>query len=176
MGNFYRTLGNYPKAEECYLKASEHFGEMFRQNPEANRMDQSRILNTMGFFYYTTGDYARAEDYYFRSLEHRMLLYERNPGVYAASVAQVDINLSLLYTTTREYDKALEFIDQAIALTPDDADCYDSRGEILLKMGDTKGALKMWKKVLEVNPDYLSENKEGTELYNGLKQLGLIKE
>ncbi|MBR5019606.1 MAG: tetratricopeptide repeat protein [Bacteroidales bacterium] len=175
MGNFYRTVGNYPKAEECYLKAADHFGEMFRQNPEANRMDQSRILNTLGYFYYTIHDYSRAEECYFRSLEHRQLLYERNPGVYGGAVAQSQINLSLLYMATQKYDKALESIDKAIALTPDDADCYDSKGEILLKKGDTKGALKMWKKVLEVNPDYLSENKEGTELYNGLKQKGLIK-
>ena len=176
MGNFYRTVGNYEKAEACYLKAKEHFGEQFRRNPDAGRMDQSRILNTLGFFYYTIQDYARAEEYYFRSLEHRMLLYDRNPGVYGAAVAQVRINLALLYTTTQEYDKALESIDKAIALTPDDPECYDSRGEILLKKGDEKGALKMWKKVLELDPDYLSRNKEGTELYNGLKQKGLIKE
>ena len=67
-------------------------------------------------------------------------------------------------------------IDEAIKLQPGDADCYDTRGEILLKKGDTKAALKMWKKVLEINPDYLSDYKEGTELYNGLKQKGLITE
>ena len=54
--------------------------------------------------------------------------------------------------------------------------CPKCGGEILLKKGDEKGALKMWKKVLELDPDYLSRNKEGTELYNGLKQKGLIKE
>lgn len=176
MGNFYRTVGNYAKAEECYLKASEHFGEMFRQNPEANRMDQSRILNTLGFFYYTTKDYARAEEYYYRSLEHRLLLYEQNPGVYGDYVAQIWVNLALLYAATEVYDKALESIDKAIVLIPDDPDCYDFKGETLLKTGDTKGALKMWKKVLEISPNYLSEHEEGSELYNGLKERGLIKE
>ena len=176
MGNFYRTLENYSKAEECYLKAKEHFTEMFNRNPDAHRMDMSRILNTMGYFYYTVQDYVKSEEYYFKSLEHRMILYERNPGVYNAAVAQVQINLSLLYSTTGQYDKALEAIDKAIALTPDDADAYDSKGEILLKKGDTKGALKMWKKVLELDPDYLSRNAGGTNLSNGLKEKGLIKE
>jgi len=103
-------------------------------------------------------------------------LYERNPGVYNAAVAQVQINLSMLYSTTGQYDKALEAIDKAIAMTPDDADAYDSRGEILLKKGDTEGALQMWKKVLEMDPEYLSKNQGGTNLSNGLKEKGLIKE
>lgn len=176
MGNFYRSLGNFAKSEECYLKAYEHFEELFKRNPDANRMNMSRILNSLGFFYYKTHDYARAEEYYYRSLEHRQLLYERNPGVYSSSLAQLWINLTLLYLDTQDYDKALESIDEAIKLKPGDADCYDTRGEILLKKGDTKGALKMWRKVMEINPDYLSEYKEGTELYNGLKEKGLIKE
>ncbi len=176
MGNFYRTLENYPKAEECYLKAKEHFTEMFDRNPDAHRLDYSRILNTMGFFYYTIHDYARAEEYYLLSLEHRMLLYDRNPGVYGSYVAQVQINLSLLYSATQDYDKALEAIDKAIALTPEDAETYDTKGEILLKTGDTEGALKMWEKVLELYPDILSHIEDGTELYKGLKQKGLIKD
>ena len=176
LGNFYRTLGNYAKAEECYLQALAHFEELFRQNPEVNRMDLSRILNSLGYFYYIVHDYARAEEYYNRSLEHRLLLYERNPAVYGSSLAQLRINLTLLYIATGDYDKALDSIDEAIKLQPGDADCYDTRGEILLKKGDTKGALKMWKKVMEINPDYLSDYKEGTELYNGLKQKGLIQE
>ena len=176
MGNFYRSLGNFAKAEECYLKAYEHFSELFKRNPEANRMDMSRILNTLGYFYYKTQDYARAEEYYKRSLEHRLLLYERNPRVYGSALAQIRINLTLLYIDIQDYDKALESIDEAIKLKPGNADCYDTRGEILLKQGDTKGALKMWKKVMEINPDYLSDYKEGTALYNGLKQRGLITE
>lgn len=176
MGNFYRTVRNYSKAEECYMKAKELFTEMYNQNPNANRMDLARILNTMGFFYYTVEDYPKAEEYYLNSLEHRMILYERNPGVYNAAVAQVQINLSMLYSTTGQYDKALEAIDKAIAMTPDDADAYDSRGEILLKKGDTEGALQMWKKVLEMDPEYLSKNQGGTNLSNGLKEKGLIKD
>ena len=176
MGNFYRTAAKYDKAEECYLKAAEHFTEMFRRNPDANRLDMSRIQNTMGFFYYTVQDYDKAEECFARSLENRMMLYDRNPDAYGGYVAQVQINRSLLYTATGDYDRALDAIDKAIALSPDDPENYDSRGDILLKKGDTKGALKMWKKVLELDPDFLSEHKEGTDLYKGLKEKGLIKE
>ncbi|MCR5709158.1 MAG: tetratricopeptide repeat protein [Bacteroidales bacterium] len=175
MGNFYRTIGSYDKAEECYLKAYGYFLESFNRNPDVGRMDLSRIQNTLGFFFYTTQDYAKAGEYYFQSLENRLLLYDKNPGVYASYVAQVRLNLALLYEATLDYDKAMESIDQAIALSPEDPEMYDTKGEILLKKGDTKGALKMWKKVVELYPDVLSDNPEGTGLYNGLKQKGLIK-
>ena len=36
-------------------------------------------------------------------------------------------------------------------------------------------ALFMWKKVMELNPAFLEENPNGTNLYNGLKRLNLIE-
>ena len=80
------------------------------------------------------------------------------------------------YVQNEDYDDALSVIEKAIALMPEVADYYDSKGEILLKLGDAQGALEMWHKVLELEPEFLSSFPEGTELYNGLKQKGLITE
>ena len=84
-------------------------------------------------------------------------------------------NLSFLYANANQFDEAIETIDEAIALMPDEAVLYDSKGEILLMQGKNEEALEMWKKVLELNPDFLKENQDGTNLSNGLKELGLIE-
>ena len=83
--------------------------------------------------------------------------------------------LAYTYMYTADYVKALATIDEAIALAPEDADLYDSKGEILLAQGNDEGALAMWRKVLELNPDILKDYPDGTVLSNGLKQKGLIE-
>lgn len=58
---------------------------------------------------------------------------------------------------------------------PQEANYYDSKGEILLMHGDEQGALEMWQKVLELDPDFLSKHEGGTDFYKKLKERGLIK-
>ena len=55
---------------------------------------------------------------------------------------------------------------------PEEADGYDSKGEILLMKGDEQEAMKMWKKVLELDPDYLETH--DSDFYKQLKENGLL--
>lgn len=57
---------------------------------------------------------------------------------------------------------------------PVDAEYYDSKGEILLMKGDEQGALEMWRKVMELDPDFLSKYDGETELHRQLKEKGMI--
>ena len=41
--------------------------------------------------------------------------------------------------------------------------------------GDDANALKMWEKVMQIDPDYLIKNNGYSELYKGLKERGHIK-
>jgi tetratricopeptide (TPR) repeat protein len=59
---------------------------------------------------------------------------------------------------------------------PEEANYYDSKGEILLMKGDEQEAVKMWQKVLELDPDFLSKHDGGTPLYGKLKEKGLIEQ
>ena len=70
---------------------------------------------------------------------------------------------------------ALSTINKAIELNPKEANYYDSRGEILLMMGDQKNALKMWQKVMELDPDFLQKHDGSTPFYQKLKENGLLK-
>ena len=79
------------------------------------------------------------------------------------------------YAKSKDYVNAISTIDETISLVPEDANLYDSKGEILLMQGKEQEALKMWKKVLELNPKFLDDYPEGTNLSNGLKAKGLIK-
>ena len=66
--------------------------------------------------------------------------------------------ISYIYADRHEYDKAIAAIDSAIALLPNNANYYDSKGEHLYKMGDKKGAKKMWEKVISLNPGFEKTN------------------
>ena len=79
------------------------------------------------------------------------------------------------YAREKKYEKALETIDRAIALIPEEANLYDSKGEILLMKGDEQEAVKMWQKVLELDPDFLSKHNGETDLHRQLKEKGLIE-
>lgn len=79
------------------------------------------------------------------------------------------------YAKASEFDNAHAAIDKAISLVPENANFYDSKGEILLMQGKNDEALKMWKKVMELNPQYLDGYPDGTNLSNELKKLGLIE-
>lgn len=69
------------------------------------------------------------------------------------------------YDQAREdkYADAIATIDKAIELFPQDPNYYDSKGEILLNMGDKDGAKAMWDKVVSLDPKF-SENKSSLYL------------
>ena len=90
-------------------------------------------------------------------------------------LAQCFNSKAYLYANAADYTQAMSTIDKAIELMPREADFYDSKGEIMLMQGKDQEALKMWQKVLEMNPKFLDDYPEGTNLSNGLKAKGLIK-
>lgn len=83
-------------------------------------------------------------------------------------------NCAYLFAQDNNFSKAFEYVDYAIGLRPSDPDFYDSKGEFYLMRGDADNALKMWEKVIELNPDFLSEFNGHTNLYDGLKERGLL--
>lgn len=176
LGALYRAAWHdNDKAEVYYLQALENYQLSFDQNPDAYRERLARIQSNLGILYRSRRDYAQAEKYFLQSLENRTSLYNQNPDAYRSDLVSTQNRLASLYNARQDYSKAIEYLDKTIALMPEEANNYDTKGEILLKMGDESGALEMWKKTLELDPDFLSRFKDGTDLYNGLKQKGLIQ-
>ena len=84
--------------------------------------------------------------------------------------------MAYLYASQEDFVKAIDVIDEAITLIPKEAYYYDSKGFFLLMKGDKQGALAMWRKVMELDPDFLSKHNGETELHRQLKERGLIDE
>lgn len=65
-----------------------------------------------------------------------------------------DLN-SQAYSEMRQgqFDEAIASIDKAIELLPNDANYYDSKGEILYMKGDIEGAKAMWEKAISLDPE-----------------------
>ena len=175
LGMMYIDIHNFTKSEEYFLKVLESRNYLFSQNPDAYRSDLASIQYNLGLLNYFLNEYAKAEEYYLEALVNFNLLYSQYPDAYREYLVSTLNDLGLLSAQVRNYSKAIEFIDRAITLTPKKADLYDSKGEILLMKGDEQEAVKMWQKVLELDPDFLKKYEGGTELYKQLKEKGLIE-
>ena len=175
LGVLYFDLHDYANSEKYNKLALELREHLFAQNPDAYRNVLAGTQNNLGNLYLVLGDLASSEKYYKLALEHRELLFAQNPDAYRFDLAMTLNNYSLTYSANQKFDEAIEAIDKAISLFSTIADFYDSKGEILLIQGKNQEALSMWKKVLDLNPDFLKDNPDGTNLSNGLKKLGLIE-
>ena len=67
--------------------------------------------------------------------------------------------LSYIYAERKEYDKAIAAIDSAIIIMPNEANYYDSKGELLYHIGDKKEARRTWKKVISLDPNFEKTHK-----------------
>lgn len=74
-----------------------------------------------------------------------------------------------------DYEGAHAYIDAAIEQDPNDANLYDSKGDFYMRQDSVERAMEMWKKVMELNPDFLKYYPNGTELSNELKKRKLIE-
>ena len=71
--------------------------------------------------------------------------------------------IAYIYCNRQQFDKAIATIDQAIETMPEEPNYYDSKGEILYRKGDKKGAKDMWQKVVSLDPDFA--NAHNSTLY-----------
>ena len=175
LGILYSDLHDYASSERYYKLALENYEKLFAANPAAYRADLATTQNNLGALYRALHDYASSERYYKLALENKEKLFAANPAAYRADLASTQNNLGSLYANAADYTQAMSTIDKAIELMPREAVFYYSKGEIMLMQGKEQEALKMWQKVLELNPKFLDGYPEGTDLSNGLKAKGLIK-
>ena len=176
LGSLYDDLHDYAKAEEYFLKVFENYTKLFSQNPERYRYGMAIAQHNLGYIYSKAQNYSKAEEYLRMALENKTVLYNQDSDAYRANLANSYNQLAYLYAHQNNFTKAIETIDQAIELMPEEVNLYDSKGEILLMKGDEQEAVKMWQKVLELDPDFLQKYEGGTDFYKQLKEKGLIED
>ena len=101
-------------------------------------------------------------------------LYKDNPDANLVQLVNICNKLCYAYAAKQDFQKALETIDIAIEACDDEANLYDTKGEILIMSGNTEEALRMWKKVILLEPDFVSEHGD-SELYKQLKSRKMVK-
>ena len=174
LGNLYMGIPDYAKASEHLHKALELGTRLFNNNHDNYRHAIANSEIAMFQYYYMTHDYNKSLDYIVRAIEHTDTLFQQNPDSHIDILTGRLNWLAYTYANVKDYSKAIKAIDRAIKLQPANAILYDSKGEILLMKGDKKGALKMWHKVMELEPDFLTRNTE-TNLHKLLVENGLIQ-
>lgn len=176
LGSIYGHLNDYSTSIQYYKQAIVHYEQMFSANPDAYRKDLAKVQSDLGILYgFAFQDRNNGAKYFMSAIKNYEQLYKQNPTLFVAEYGNTLNNLANMYVGLKKFNESLKAIDKAIALMPDNAGYYDTKGEIFLMQGNNQEALRMWKKVLELSPNFLKDYPNGTGLSNGLKELGLIK-
>lgn len=165
---------DYTKAKEYALMTLENVTQLFNRSPETYRHDLAKVYYFMGYLYSALQDYPKSEENFTKAIEYYTQLYANNPEDYCNNLASIYNGLAYLYAKKKDFTQALETIDCALSIAHEKANYYDSKGEILLMKGDKKKAVKMWRKVLELDPEFLKTHV--SDLYKKLKEQGLIRD
>lgn len=180
LANLYNKRRDNGKSGLYGKKFLENFVILLNQNIDSTY--RADLAITLVFAHDVYHDFYFCEKSLRLALENFKMLAVQNPDAYKEKIMMVEERLekeirdkAVNLNKMAWGDTTTDVIDSAIILLPNEADFYDTKGEILLRQGKNDEALKMWNKVLELNQDFLKENPEGTDLYNGLKKLGLIK-
>lgn len=62
--------------------------------------------------------------------------------------------ISDCYQELGAYSKALDYVNQALQMTPDDLDLISKKADILGESGDIEGAIAEWSKYIDRTPDF----------------------
>jgi tetratricopeptide (TPR) repeat protein len=166
------SLGNLAKASDLFGKAAEA-----SMTPPSSKVDTNAVYNS-AFTALNAGNYARAKQYYNKCLD---LGYTAEGSVFASlsncALAEKDTtaakqyladgmklypdnaniltNLINLYIQMKEDPKKIvELLDEAKAQMPDNPSLYYVEGNILTGVKDFDGALKAYRKSIEIDPNY----------------------
>ena len=193
LGLLHFNLNRHVEAEEEYKEALEIYRGLTKINPveytgyvaktlhDLGLLHYSLIRNAaktlydLGLPYFNLYRFGEAEAEYKEALEIWRRLVKDNSDKYKGYMADSYYGLALLYASLKLYSKTIASINKAIAIMPENAKFYDIKGEILLINDDDQGAVAMWRKVIELDPDFLSKYNGETELHRQLKEKGLIE-
>lgn len=186
-GLLYFYTGQMDKAVELYKEAVKFAEEIVEARPfPLYFTSYAELINNLGYTSYSIGDYKTAEESYLRCIEVAKPFVAKSPFKHLSVLCVAKINLGMLMLKQGRLDefpaiqesywenteKVYRWIGADYKTSY--AAAWDNKGYYALMKGDTEEALSVWKKISEVQPDYLAFNPISL-LYNGLKERGLIE-
>ncbi|UCG91641.1 MAG: tetratricopeptide repeat protein [candidate division WOR-3 bacterium] len=141
--------------EKLYIEALYAF--MIEDNPEkrfrilkqlaAKYPREKRVHDRLGWYY-------RSKDLFHRAIEEFNKTLELDPN-YGEALN----GLAYTYADIGDYAQAIEYFKQYAAVSPGDANPFDSMGELYFRMGQLDNALAKFKEAIEVKSDFMSSLK-----------------
>jgi tetratricopeptide (TPR) repeat protein/CHAT domain-containing protein len=172
LGELYRVIGDYGKAEPLYQTALEISKEVLGEK----HADTATNYSNLGSLYQDMGDYGKAEPLYEKALAIRKeVLGEKHPDT-----ARSFNNLGNLYQDMGDYGKAEPLLEKALAIHkevfgekhPNTATSYNNLGELYRAMGDYGKAEPLYQKALAIRKEVLGEeHPRSATSYNNLGAL-----
>ena len=171
LANIYSDTERFQEAEKQYEYLSDLISKIELKYIDFYRKDIYSFYYYYGALYVRLNNFEKAKHFLSIALEHSEIIYKGTKNhKRLCSVLELLVYCNI---QTQTYKDALLYIDRAIEVAPDMANNYDTKGEILLLVGETEKAKQMWNKVIELEPKFIEFNK--STLYEQLKSKGLIK-
>ncbi|MFC1502571.1 tetratricopeptide repeat protein, partial [bacterium] len=158
-----KETGAYKKAKAFSRKATDkerlYIEAAYAHAIEGDPEKRFRILKQIAKKYPREKQAHRSLGFYYR----RKLMYKASIIEYQKAI-ELDpdygpaINgLAYTYSAMGDYARAIEYFKQYAAVSPGDADPFDSMAELYFKTGILDKAIGKFKEALEVKPDFGSE-------------------
>lgn len=132
---------NSPAAGAGHIEARSSVVIEGLKSELAKKPDDPALLQSMGDAYFENHQYDEALAYYKRALE-------KKPG---DATLYNEIGLCLTYLNNPA--EGLRYIDEGIKKNPYHQRIWLTKGFILTRAGDNKGARSAWEKTVVLNPD-----------------------
>lgn len=170
------------------VNASEEREQLAQHEQEVNECFEKLINGEPTELDITSADEARAEELCAAAVgiwqsgdEENFALADKMIKKAVTKTSDITIiiwlnQIAYLYRGENRIEEAVIVLEHAILLFPDEANLYDSCGEMYYLMGRKEEALEMWHEVLKHDPDFLdSQINHETDLTRYLKEDGLLE-
>ena len=141
------------KADEAFEKQDTKKALALLQEAEAKDENNPDTLYKIGYILQNDGNYDDALTYYKKALE----LDKDNEYIYNS--------MASIYRHNKEYTSAQMYIRSSLAINDENPVTYYNYANLLVDMGNEEEAINMYKKALELDPDF-KEAKEEIEKLN----------
>ena len=166
---FYKSDGQYEKAEPLYLEALE----IFRNIYTSDHPSLASTINNLAAYYRALDNYSKAEPLYLEALDIYRRLYKNDNIDLAASIN----NIGLFYHIIGNFEKAKEYYKESLAMLrricekndPRVANTINNLANVILATGENSKAEPLFLEALEMYRQfYKSDNTDFARSINSV--------
>ena len=136
------------KADEAFESGDAQKALSFLSEADVKAPNNAEILFKLGFISASVGDNMNAIDYYKRSLD-----IDKSDEFVHNSLASV-------YRVEKEYASAKLHLNDSLELNDSNPVTYYNYGNLMLDMGNEDVAQEMYKKAIDLDPDFTQAQEE----------------